>query len=47
MLTKLGNSIVEAYKTPETKAIILKSEGKVFSAGHDLRELVSFLFIIG
>ncbi|KAF6035067.1 ECHDC3 [Bugula neritina] len=39
MLTRLGDSLVQAYKTPETKAIILKAEGKVFSAGHDLREL--------
>lgn len=41
MLTQLGDAIVNAYKTPETKTLIIKAEGKVFSAGHDLRELVS------
>ena len=42
MMTRLGDAIVAAYKTEETKTIIIKAEGKVFSAGHDLRELVSF-----
>lgn len=40
MLSQLGDSLIEAYKTSGTKAIIIKAEGKVFSAGHDLRELV-------
>lgn len=40
MLTQIGDSLIDAYKNDNTKVIILKSEGKVFSAGHDLRELV-------
>lgn len=40
MMTTIGDSLVQAFKEPQTKVIVLKSEGKVFSAGHDLRELV-------
>lgn len=42
MMTQIGNSLIEAVKDEATKCIIIKAEGKVFSAGHDLRELVSF-----
>ncbi|XP_067936410.1 enoyl-CoA hydratase domain-containing protein 3, mitochondrial-like [Watersipora subatra] len=41
MMGNLGNALIAAYKTPETKVIIVKAEGKVFSAGHDLRQLVA------
>lgn len=42
MMGQLGDAVVAAYKTPDTKALIIKAQGKVFSAGHDLRELVSW-----
>jgi enoyl-CoA hydratase/carnithine racemase len=42
MLQALEDSILTIAGDPETRVVILKAEGKAFSAGHDLKEIQGF-----
>ena len=39
MLSELSSSIATAGDDPQVRAIVIASQGNVFSAGHDLREM--------
>ena len=40
MLDSLHNALSERALDPELRAIVIRGNGPVFSAGHDLKELV-------
>ena len=40
MLESIKSDLTHDVDSPDLRVIILKAEGPVFSAGHDLRELV-------
>jgi len=46
MMEDLIEDISLADDDPSLRCIVLKAEGRVFSAGHDLKELVKIIDII-
>ncbi|EFO29687.1 enoyl-CoA hydratase domain-containing protein 3 [Roseibium sp. TrichSKD4] len=41
MMSALSETLTEAERNPEVRVILLGAEGKVFCAGHDLKELTA------
>ncbi len=40
MLDSIKSDLTQEVDSPDLRVIIIKAEGPVFSAGHDLKELV-------
>ncbi|HEV2365554.1 MAG TPA: enoyl-CoA hydratase [Caulobacteraceae bacterium] len=41
MMTALSEALAEANASPDTRAVVLAAEGRIFCAGHDLSELLA------